>query len=69
MIRLNATKKYITFTVLLTLIMLAFTLSVLAEEPLSKLSGLIVTADGRPIRDIEIHLSKVEIDHVKGWYN
>ncbi len=66
MIRLNATKKQITFTVLLTLFTFAFTLSVLAEEPLSKLSGLIVTADGKPIRDIEIHLSKVEIDPIKG---
>ncbi|MXV76959.1 hypothetical protein F4001_01275, partial [Candidatus Poribacteria bacterium] len=65
-IRLNAKKIQITFTVLLTLFTFAFTLSVLAEEPLSKLSGLIVTADGRPIRDIEIHLSKVEIDHEKG---
>lgn len=66
MIRLNATKKQIAFTVLLTLFTFAFTLSVLAEEPLSKLSGIIVTAEGRPIRDVEIHLSKVEIDHEKG---
>lgn len=66
MIRLNATKRQIAFTVLLTLFTFAFTLSVPAEEPLSKLSGLIVTADGKPIRNIEIHLSKVEIDHVKG---
>lgn len=66
MIRLNATKKQIIFNVLLTLFTFAFTLSVLAEEPLSKLSGIIVTAEGRPIRDIEIHLSKVEIDHEKG---
>ena len=66
MIRLNTTKKQITFTVLLTLFTFAFTLSVLAEEPLSELSGIIVTAEGRPIRDVEIHLSKVEIDHEKG---
>lgn len=66
MIRQNTTEKHITFTVLLTLFTFAFTISVLAEEPLSKLSGIIVTAEGKPMRDVEIHLSKVEIDHIKG---
>ena len=66
MIRLNTRKKHIIFTVLLTLFTFAFTLNVLAEEPPSKLSGKIVTAEGRPIGDIGIHLSKVEIDPIEG---
>ena len=66
MIKLNYTKKHITFTVLLTLFTLAIILNVLAEVPLSKLSGMIVTAEGRPIGDVEIHLAKVEIDLIEG---
>ncbi len=66
MIKRNTKNQHLVFKILLTIFTLTITQYVLAEEPLSKLSGLIVTDDGRPIPDVEIHLSKVEINHEMG---
>ncbi len=66
MIKRNTINQHLVFKILLAVFTLTITQYVLAEDPLSKLSGLIVTADGRPIHDVQIHLSKVEIDPIKG---
>lgn len=69
MIKRNTKNRHLIFKILLTLFTLTITQYVFAEGPQSKLSGLIVTADGRPIQDVQIRLSKVEIDHEQGGIN
>ena len=69
MIKRNTINKHLVFRILLAVFTLTITHYAFAEGPLSKLSGLIVTDDGRPIHDVQIHLSKVEIDHERGGTN
>ncbi len=66
MIKPNTINQHFVFKILLTVFTLTITQYVFAEDPVSKLSGLIVTADGRPIPDVQIHLSKVEVNQEQG---
>lgn len=59
-------KSNIIRTVLLTCLTLTFTQYVLAEDNPSKLSGIVVSADGKTISEIQVELSYVEIDEIKG---
>ncbi len=66
MISTVSIKFNIILTGLLTCLTLTFTQYALAEDIPSKLSGIVVTADGKTISEVPVELSYVEIDEIKG---